>query len=160
MEQLKFVAMSEAQAQYFRNGGLDANGQEPERVIAQKGRNPCRHCLQSVGEGEPMLILAYRPFETRQPYAELGPIFLHAEACPRYKEVGEPPELYRQPGSLIVRGYDANERIVYGTGSVTPTEKLSEHCSALLQQEEVSEVHVRSSGYNCFQFRVLARGAC
>ena len=62
-------------------GGTDANGMAPERTVSDGDGNPCRHCLDMIGAGEPMLVLAHRPFATVQPYAEVGPVFLHAEPC-------------------------------------------------------------------------------
>jgi hypothetical protein len=47
--------------------------------------NPCRHCPGLIREGEEKLVLSYRPFQSIQPYAESGPIFLHEAACERYE---------------------------------------------------------------------------
>ena len=47
------------------------------------GENVLRDFAGDIAEGEPYLTLAYRPFPTLQPYAETGPIFLCAKACPR-----------------------------------------------------------------------------
>ena len=63
----------------LQDGGTDANGQKPERHVCSGGMMPCRHCLADIKAGEPYLILAHRPFPSAQPYAEQGPIFLHAE---------------------------------------------------------------------------------
>jgi Protein of unknown function (DUF1203) len=65
----------------YQAGGLDANGQVPEQVVAAGGNNPCRHCLTMIPEGAGMLVLAHRPFPNLQPYAEVGPLFLCAEPC-------------------------------------------------------------------------------
>ena len=69
--------------QQIRGGGLDANGQAPlVRVaegVAEGVANPCRHCLDLIAEGDDKLVLAYRPFDRAQPYAETGPIFLHRD---------------------------------------------------------------------------------
>ena len=72
-----------------RPAGPDAHGQKPEKQISDGDGVPCRHCLTRVAKGEPYLVLAYRPFPRDQPYAETGPIFLHAEPCPRFEEDGD-----------------------------------------------------------------------
>ena len=68
-----------------RQGGTDANGQLAVKTVAQGSSNPCRHCLGLISEGEQKLVLAHRPFDRLQPYAEVGPIFLHGEDCVRYE---------------------------------------------------------------------------
>jgi hypothetical protein len=69
----------------IRRGGNDANGQPALRRRAEVLAGPCRHCLGLIAEGQEKLILAYRPFDAPQPYAETGPIFLHGGACERYR---------------------------------------------------------------------------
>ncbi|WP_354044205.1 DUF1203 domain-containing protein [Devosia sp. UYZn731] len=44
-----------------------------------------------VAEGETCLLLAYRPFSVPQPFAEVGPVFLHAQVCPAYNNDVRPP---------------------------------------------------------------------
>ena len=123
MTALRFVSMPTAAARAFQAGAADANGQPPERHVADEDGLPCRHCQRPIATGEPYLILAYRPFPAAQPYAELGPIFLHAEPCERHPDSTELPEMFRDWKSVLVRGYGADDRIVYGTGEVvTPTD--------------------------------------
>ena len=75
-------------------------GQPPERKISDGDGVPCRHCLGYVEAGAPYLVLAYRPFPAPQPYAEVGPVFLHADPCPAYDPAnGLPPRHRRATGS-------------------------------------------------------------
>ena len=84
---IRIVALDSALVKGLQNGGLDADGRKPERHICEGGgMMPCRHCLTDIKAGEPYLILAHRPFSSVQPYAEQGPIFLHAESCSRHPE--------------------------------------------------------------------------
>lgn len=80
--------------------------------------------LDQIGAGEAMLVLAYRPFPSLQPYAETGPVFLHAEACDRYPLTDILPPMLDSP-DYIVRGYGDDDRIVYGTGAVTATGEIA-----------------------------------
>jgi len=82
----RFIAVPTETARRYQSGGLDANGQAPERAVSNGNGNPCRHCLTFIPEGAPMLILAHRPFPDLQPYAETGPIFLCADTCSRWRE--------------------------------------------------------------------------
>lgn len=141
-----------ADAEALRHGGPDAHGQAPLTRVAEGLANPCRHCLQLIREGDPKLVLAYRPFDQAQPYAETGPIFLHATGCPRYASDMLPPWFaYLSPA--LVRGYGADDWIVYETGSVLPGAELTEACRAILARPDVAYVHIRSK-FNCFQCRV------
>lgn len=81
MTAIRFIAMPTADVRGFQAGASDAYGMAPERRISDGGGIPCRHCLDDVAEGEAYLILAHRPFPELQPYAETGPIFLHAAAA-------------------------------------------------------------------------------
>ncbi len=54
----------------------------------------------------------------------------------------------------IVRGYSADDRIVYGTGAVTPTEEIASRAGQLLEREDIAYVHVRSARNNCYQCRI------
>jgi hypothetical protein len=152
MTDILFTAMSETEAKAFRQGQPDAYGNSPEHMTSPGGM-PCRHCLGQIDDGEPMLVLAYRPFPTLQPYAETGPIFLHAKACPRYAATEVMPPMLESP-DYIVRGYGKDDRIVYGTGAVTPTDAIVSRAQALFARDEIAYVHVRSARNNCYQCRI------
>ncbi len=151
---MRFVAIPTDIVRAYQRGGPDANGQVPERKVSDGGGNPCRHCLRMIPEGAGMLVLAHRPFPALQPYAELGPIFLCADPC----EAGggeAVPEILAS-SDYIVRGYGADDRIVYGTGAVVPTARIREEAAARLADPRVAYVHVRSARNNCFQVRTEA----
>ncbi|HMS96568.1 MAG TPA: DUF1203 domain-containing protein, partial [Tabrizicola sp.] len=137
---------------HYQSGGLDANGQSPERAVASGGGNPCRHCLGMIPEGAGMLILAHRPFPALQPYAELGPIFLCADHCRRGGGEERPEAL--ASSDYIVRGYGVDDRIVYGTGGVVATEAIPSRAAELLADPQVAYLHVRSARNNCYQCRI------
>lgn len=149
---LRFLPIPTEIARAYQAGGFDSYGLLPERKISDGGGNPCRHCLRMIPEGKGMLVLAHRPFGTLQPYAETGPIFLCADPC----EAGGGPELPEILSSFeyIVRGYGADERILYGTGGVVETGRIPARATELLAMQKVAFVHVRSARNNCFQLRI------
>lgn len=149
---LRFIALPTEIARAYQAGAPDAYGAPPEHTQASGSANPCRHCLRPVPEGAGMLILAHRPFPAPQPYAETGPIFLCADTC---VQGGGPdlPEILSAP-DYILRGYGADDRIVYGTGAVTPTALIPTRAAALLADPRVAYVHVRSARNNCYQCRI------
>lgn len=132
--------------------GLDANGQAPIRQRASAGANPCRHCLQLIPDGEPLLVLSYRPFSSVQPYAETGPIFLHATDCTRY-EAEDLPDWFEFFDAAILRGYDERDWILYETGTVVAGPEIRGSCEQILANPDVRYVHIRSK-FNCFQCEI------
>jgi hypothetical protein len=136
----------------FRDGGADANEQPPVVIKAEGGANPCRHCLGLIAEGEPELVLSYRPFGGAQPYAETGPIFLHQSACPRY-DGAELPPWFAFMDHAAIRGYGANDWIRYDTGRIVRGSELPDATASILEDRSVAYVHIRSK-FGCFQCRV------
>lgn len=137
---------------HFLGGGRDANGQAPVTKIAEGGANPCRHCLGLVADGEEKLVLAYRPFAAAQPYAEVGPIFLHNRVCPRY-EADALPAWFAFLDPAAIRGYGEDHWIRYDTGRIVRGRELTEACGAILGDASIAFAHVRSK-FGCFQARV------
>lgn len=149
---LHFTPIPTETVRALQAGAPDANGQRPERHVSDGGGNPCRHCLQMIPAGAGMLILSHRPFTRLQPYAESGPIFLCADPC----APGGGPDLPVMLASpdYILRGYSAEERIVYGTGAVVPTARIRAEAEARFVDPRVAFLHIRSARNNCFQCRI------
>lgn len=152
---LHFTPIPTAIVRAYQHGGPDANGQAPERAVSDGDGVPCRHCLRMVPKGVAYLVLAHRPFPAPQPYAELGPIFLCADAdtCDAPDDSSLVPQILESP-DYIVRGYGPNDRIVYGTGGVTPSGDIPMRAKELLSDPRVAYLHIRSARNNCFQVRV------
>lgn len=139
-------------ARQLQAGGPDANGQPPLRRVTQGTANPCRHCLQLIADGEEKLVLSYRPFADAQPYAEVGPIFLHTTECPSY-EADQLPTWFAYVTPAVIRGYGRDDWIKYETGAVVLGSDLTATCQKILTNHDVAYVHIRSK-FNCFQCRV------
>ncbi|TPN66644.1 DUF1203 domain-containing protein [Mesorhizobium sp. B1-1-1] len=150
---IQFKALPTQDVRALQRGGPDAYGNTPERKVSDGDGMPCRHCLKNIADGDDYLILAYRPFPKLQPYAETGPIFLHAQECERAAESQALPEILDSP-DYIVRGYGTDDRIVYGSGGVIATDAIAARAEALLERDEIAYVHVRSARNNCFQCRI------
>ena len=149
---IRFIAIPSEVVGAYRSGGADAYDLSPERAVSSGAGNPCRHCLDNVPEGADMLILAHRPFPALQPYAETGPIFLCAEDCAAWAGDGIPPML--ASADYIIRGYSADDRIVYGTGRVALTTEIETEAEKLFADPKVAYIHVRSARNNCYQCRI------
>jgi hypothetical protein len=153
MPTILFRAMPTKEAEALWRGGADAYGNRPETMTSDGPGHPCRHCLRNIEAGETLLVLAYRPFPSLQPYAETGPIFLHAAPCRRYTCEDALPPILVSP-DYILRGYGHDDRIVYGSGAVTPTPEITGRARDLLEQDGIAYLHVRSARNNCYQCRI------
>jgi hypothetical protein len=149
---LRIHGIPTREVERLRSGGSDANGQPPLVRVAEGPANPCRHCLGLIAEGDRKLVLAYRPFAGPQPYAEVGPIFLHERCCQRYDSESL-PDWFVFLDPAVVRGYDQQDWIRYDTGQVVAGRELTEVCRDILHDPTVAYVHIRSK-FNCFQCRV------
>lgn len=150
---MQFSALPTELVTRWRSGEPDANGQAPERATSDGEGNPCRHCLCNIPKGAEMLILAHRPFDGLHPYAELGPIFVCAEECPRGGGADLPAILTTSPDYLI-KGYSADNRIVYGTGRIVPKADIAARAAALFADPRVVYLHARSARNNCYLARI------
>ena len=158
MARVRYTPIPSEHAREIWTGGQDAHGMQPERHLSDGVGVPCRHCLQEVQAGEAYLVLAYRPFPEPQPYAEVGPIFLHAEPCGAYDETDKTPEMYLRGEPRIVRGYGRDDRIIYGTGRIVEPQGIARYAAELLDDPATAYVHVRSSENNCFACRIDRAG--
>jgi hypothetical protein len=98
-------------------------------------------------------VLAHRPFAPpAQPYAEVGPIFLHERACARYQSDALPDWfVFLDPAAI--RGYGADGWMRYETGRIVRGGELAAASAEILADPRVAYVHIRSK-FGCFQCRV------
>lgn len=154
MTQLVFTPLPTKKARELQSLGPDEHGQRPQRFISDGDGLPCRHCLDFIEEGEEVLLVSYKPFDTTQPFAEQGPIFLHAKECSPYSEPIKRPAMYEEDGDILLRAYDKHERIIYGTGQVIKNRDVEAVAAKLLEQTKAAFIHARSATNNCFQYRI------
>lgn len=154
MTNLIYLPLPTDRVRALQRGGLDAHGNKPEIHVSDGNGVPCRHCLSDVPKGEEYLILSYKPFDEDQPYAEQGPIFLHARECQAYDSQSKLPKLYETRAGMLLRGYDRTNRIVYGTGQTATPKDIKEVAERLLSREDIKYIHARSPTNNCFHFRI------
>ncbi len=153
---LRVRGIDTERARALQRGAVDAHGQPALRRKAEGLANPCRHCLELIAEGDDKLVLAYRPFDTLQPYAEVGPIFLHDAPCARY-ESDLLPGWFAFLEPAMLRGYGPDHWIRYETGHVIPGGDLDGACRQILSDPSIQYVDIRSK-YGCFQCRVEREG--
>jgi len=151
---LTYLPYDADEVRSLRAGGPDAYGNPAEQGVSPGPGTPCRCCLENVPKGEDMLILAARPFPTLHPYAETGPIFLCAKDCAPHGGDSVPSILETSP-NYLVKAYDATDRIIYGTGQITPKAEVADYAGQLFERDAVAYVDVRSARNNCFLTRIV-----
>ncbi|MCJ8324961.1 MAG: DUF1203 domain-containing protein [Rhizobiales bacterium] len=152
---LKFTPIPTERYEQLINGGLDAHERMPIKQISDGGGMPCRHCLADIARGDEFFTLAYSPFETQHAYAEVGPIFLHANACEAFKAAGMPPS-FLQREYYMMRGYSKTTKaIIYGTGQRVATADIEVAVAKILQDDDCDYVHLRSASYTCFACKIV-----
>lgn len=150
---MRYTSYDQAFVDAVRVGGPDANGLPAERAVSDGKGKPCRCCLDQVPNGADMLVLSARPFPKLQPYAEQGPIFLCATDCAPFAGKMMPP-IFTASASYLLKAYSPDNRIIYGTGKITPTGQVEEYASTLFARSDVAYIDVRSASNNCFLTRI------
>jgi hypothetical protein len=142
---------------------VDDAGRTPEPYLDADGGNPLRCCLRLSEPGERLLLASYAPLRRwaaaagADPgaYDEVGPVFLHADACAGATGDGYPAQMRDWP--RVLRAYDRNGRIVGGEvkGDGQAPEPLLD---GLFADPGVAFVHARAVVNGCFTFAVERAG--
>lgn len=152
---IRYLPMDSAIAHALRTGGLDAYGLVPERAISDGDGVPCRHCLGDIPAGKPVMVLAYRPFATVQPYAETGPIFLCKEECAAHDPAQGMPESFRSRARFQIRCYDGRDRMIYDLNGMVEIAELDARAEALFEAHpHLAYIHLRSETAGCYRARI------
>jgi hypothetical protein len=148
VEKLRYVAIPEEIADEARETLRDRFGHDLQ-VVPE--RAPCRVCLRISEEPEDLILLSYQPMPDTGPYAEIGPIFVHAKRCAPYTEANVFPSDFVER-RLVLRAYGHDGRIVDAV--VAEPGAAPERAAALLDDPAVMEVHARHESYTCFDFKI------
>jgi hypothetical protein len=149
---LVFEPISQDELEKIRAASVDEAGNPLTPQADPDGGSPLRCCLRETRPGERVLLIAYTPPGTSGPYAERGPVFIHADTCEGYLT----PHLY--PPALrhrqqVARAYDREGRIADGVLTDNGDCALAV-IHELLERPEIAVVHVRNVGYGCYNFSV------
>ena len=122
---------------------------------ADEGGTPLRCCLREAGVGERVALIAYQPASIGGPYAEVGPVFIHADECSGYDPHDVYPEEFRHR-TQILRAYDRkgcqlDNQIVDGV-------EVEARISELLARVDVAFIHSRNVLAGCYMFGIVRSG--
>jgi hypothetical protein len=150
---LNVIAVDPSRLAAMRAAGTDEHG-NPFVGYPAKGWEPLRCCLRIARPAEQIALISYRPFATVSPWAEVGPVYVHAAACAGYaSDAGLPAEL--RTGPRMLRGYHADGSLAYDHITHVPDGvDVEAALRELLAAPEVVEVHVRAVLTQCFTYAV------
>ncbi len=129
-----------------------AAGASDHRVVIADSPDsfPCRHCLRWAQPNERMILFPFAATPAGQPYAETGPIFVHADPCEQYGATDQYPADFRSGRSI--RAYDSNRNIIAAEAvNGSEPEAIIEK---FLEKPETAFVHVRSASHGCYTMEI------
>lgn len=131
--------------------GIDPAGNPIEPFEAERGW-PLRCCLSDAVPGERIAILAWSPFPWEGPYAETGPIVVHADGCPRRAGRTDLPAEFEER-AMVLRPYGPDRRIAYHrVVHVDQATSVSGAVADVLGHDDVDFVHGRNVTGGCYAF--------
>lgn len=152
----RYVALPTAVADAVRSTLTAPRYGHPAHVEVAKGHGPCRHCLRTFDIGrERRILFTLDPFDGLEPLPLPGPVFIHADTCPRYPEGGGFPEELR-PLALTLNAYGAGRRLIDQAYVVDGAVEAA--LERLFSSAEVAYVHVRDTQGGCYDLRVERAG--
>ena len=124
----------------------------PAHAEVAKDDAPCRHCLRTFEAGQDRRILfTYDRFVGVEPLPQPGPVYVHAEDCPRYSEdAGFPEELRGSPRTL--EAYARGRRLL--AQEYVADGKFEPIIEGLFARADVDYIQVNSTTAGCFTFRI------
>ena len=113
----------------------------------------CRYCLADGDLRETQILFSYSPFyENKTPYAEVGPVFIHAE-CKQYDSRNGFPQDLKTRNYLTVRGYSNDQLLI--SGEMCKGEGIEATIERMFQQSRVDYIHINDARSGCFFMKLL-----
>ena len=131
---------------------MDAFGNPVRPIVDESGGSPLRCCLRETTPSESIALIAVRPFPWPGPYAEVGPVFIHAATCGGYAEGHRYPQGFARRRQLL-RAYDHDHRICDAV-QAADGRQAERILSWLLSRPDVDFVHSRNVEWGCYMFTV------
>jgi uncharacterized protein DUF1203 len=118
--------------------------------VTSPNEAPCRHCLRWTRPGEQVVLFPYASIAHGRPYAESGPIFVHAAPCERYQAIDEFPAAFRQ--GRVIRAYDREQNMI--AGEIVNGREPETVIEKLFENPETEFIQVRSADRGCYTFGI------
>ena len=155
MTRFKCVAIPTGTAERFRRTGLDDSGNALRRMTASGGTgSPCRHCLCFAAPGEDVLLGSYHLPRPQGIYWTPSPVFIHADACPRFAAADAVAPIIRDGVLVSVRAYDGDDQCLYELGQVCSGAAVDAPLQRALADPRTGFVNVHTARPGCLLSRV------
>ncbi len=155
---LQCIPIPTETADRFRQTGVDDSGNTLRRMEATDANGfPCRHCLCFAKPGEVVLLGSYNLPRPHGIYWTPSPIFVHAEACPRFSAENTIAPIIGQGVLLSVRAYDNADQCVYDLGQVCAGADVDAALDRALTDPRTAFVNVHTARPGCMLSRVERR---
>lgn len=154
---LSFHALPPQELQRIRAAGVDDFGHAVRVSVADaEPGTPLRCCLREAHVGERVALIAWRPLEEapESVYAEVGPVFVHADDCPGYPDDVSYPQGFRHRRQ-VVRSYTAAGDML--DTAITDGRAATTAIARLLAVPAAAVVHSRNVEAGCYMFAVRRR---
>ena len=120
-------------------------------VLSDGQPHQCRSCLRLSQPQEGVILMAYRPFTSHQPYAESGPVFIHERDCEPYQDIHVyPPEFPHS--AVVLRAYNYRDQIV--GAEVVGDKRVEEVIAEMFDSQATAYLHARNLSYGCYMFGI------
>jgi hypothetical protein len=156
MNPIRVVAIPTAVANAVRSSMRAPRYGFPAYAETATDDAPCRHCLRTFTAGvDRRILFTYDRFDGIEALPEPGPVYIHAEECPRYSaDSGFPEELRSSPRTLeaYARGRRLLAQEYVSDGRFEPI------IDRLFARPEVDYIQVNSTTAGCYTFRIERAG--
>ena len=116
----------------------------------QAGAYPCRHCLRWAQPGEQVVLFPYASIPAGRPYSEVGPIFVHLQACPCYESTEQYPADFRS--GRVIRAYNKKQDMI--AAEAVADGEPETVIEKLFGNPETEFLQARSADRGCYTFRI------
>ena len=148
----EIIPLIQVELNTYRDRGTDAFGNAiAVHVNTEEGGAPLRCCLTEAKVGERVALIAHRPFSFDGPFAEVGPVYIHAEPCGGYTDTDQYPPGFAHRAQVF-RAYSHDNRI--HDARLVAGEDAEVVISELLARPEVAFLHSRNVLYGCYMFAI------
>lgn len=140
----------------IRSQRTDDLGNEWVVTVQDEDGAPLRCCLRDATVGERIALIAWRPSDVGGAYAEVGPVFIHADPCAGYAADDAYPAGFRHRSQLF-RAYDARGRQV--DNQIVEGRDAEFAIAGLFASPDVAFVHSRNMLAGCYMFSITRHNA-
>ena len=150
MTAITIVPIDPTVLRQVRTSGVDMLGRPAEWFIDHDGGNQVRCCLTKSRPGERIGLISHRPLEVERPWAEVGPVYIHADTCPVDADTIPFPD-WLDLSARVLRAYDASGAMIYAANRIVQAgDGVEAALKDILSDPMITEVHIRNLVEQCF----------